>query len=286
MAIVGGTAAAAVAVGAVAVASVQKDPSPRKTVVTTVAAPVTTAPATTTVATTEVASATTASGAPTVAPGGATVDTSADPWAASATGYNGKNGTKVTYVCPPNGTLNRVWGTDTYTDDSSVCSAAVQLGLITVATGGSVEVQIAPGLDAYTGGVANGVDSSSYGNWGGSFTFPAVPGGSVSFEAPPESWGTSATGFRGQNGKRFALQCAKNGEVGSVWGTGTYTDDSSICTAAVQAGIITVAAGGQVVYEIAPGADAYAGTIENGVTTNDYGGFDGSFTLPTDQKLK
>ena len=293
MAIVGGTAAAAVAVGAVAVASVQKDPSPRKTVVvaTTTVATVAVFPTTTLAVaaanvpiptpTTVAAPATT-----TVAPGGATVAASADPWAANAVGYGGENGTKVKYVCPPNGTLHAVWGTDTYTDDSSVCSAAVQLSLITVASGGEVEVQISPGLAAYAGGVANGVNSLSYGNWGGSFTFPSVPAGSVGFEVPPESWGTSAAEYRGQNEKRFALQCAKNGAIGSVWGTATYTDDSSICTAAVEAGIITVAGGGEVVYEIAPGASTYTGSTKNGVTTNDYGSFDGSFTLPADQKLK
>ena len=71
------------------------------------------------------------------------------------------------------------------------------------------------------------------------------------------------------------------GPVGSVWGTGTYTDDSSICTAAVHAGVITPDDGGTVVIEIAPGQSSYQGSTAHGVTSNDYGEFGGSFRFPS-----
>jgi hypothetical protein len=209
---------------------------------------------------------------------------SGDPWLAKAAQYRGQNGTKVTLDCPANGTHASIWGTETYTDDSSVCNAAVQVGLITFESGGKVEIEIAPGLDAYTGGVANGVDSANYGAWGGSFTFPAVPAGSVSFNVGPESWSRNATVFRGQDGDRITVQCSTNGQLGGVWGTGTYTDDSSICTAAVHAGIITVDKGGQVVIQIAPGQASYSGSVANGITSSSYDSFDGSYTFPKDQK--
>ena len=67
-----------------------------------------------------------------------------------------------------------MWGTDVYTDDSSVCSAAVHAGLITVEDGGKVVIEIAPAEEEYKGSDANGVESSDYGPWGGSFTFPDV----------------------------------------------------------------------------------------------------------------
>jgi hypothetical protein len=92
-------------------------------------------------------------------------------WSSSATEYRGQEGLLVAYDCPPGGVPGSVWGTDIYTDDSSVCSAAVHLGLITEATGGTVVIQISDGLDAYEGSTANGITSSSYPAWSGSFTF-------------------------------------------------------------------------------------------------------------------
>lgn len=207
-------------------------------------------------------------------------------WSLTAVQYRGQNGKRFTIACTPNGTESSVWGTDTYTDDSHVCTAAVQVGLITFAAGGNVEIEIAPGAASYQGGTANEVTSSSYGSWEGSFTFPAVPKGSVQFTVGAESWGRNARQYHGQDGKRFAVQCAPNGVAGSVWGSGPYTDDSSVCTAAVHSGLITLAQGGQAVIEIAPGQGAYKGSTANGVTTSDYGQYDGSFTFPAEQTTK
>lgn len=92
-------------------------------------------------------------------------------WSLSAIDYRGEDGLEITYDCPPDGVLGSVWGTGTYTDDSSVCTAAVHFGLITRAGGGPVVIEISPGLEAYDASTANGVTSSAYGPWNGSFTF-------------------------------------------------------------------------------------------------------------------
>ncbi len=92
-------------------------------------------------------------------------------WDVNATQFNGRNGLQVLYQCEAGGRLGSVWGTDVYTDDSSVCSAAVHMGLITQARGGTVRIQIAPGREAYNGTRRNDVQSSNYGSWGGSFVF-------------------------------------------------------------------------------------------------------------------
>lgn len=63
-----------------------------------------------------------------------------------------------------------VWGTETYTDDSGICRAAMHAGVID-AEGGNVTVNIVGGLDSYTGSEANGVESRDYGAWSGSFEF-------------------------------------------------------------------------------------------------------------------
>jgi hypothetical protein len=65
-----------------------------------------------------------------------------------------------------------VWGTDIYTQDSSICRAAVHAGVITTA-GGSVTAKAAAGCKSYKGGVRGGVESSDWGEYDTSFYFPS-----------------------------------------------------------------------------------------------------------------
>jgi hypothetical protein len=57
---------------------------------------------------------------------------------------------------------------------------------------------------------------------------------------------------------------------GSVWGSETYTDDSSVCRAAVHAGVIG-SAGGDVTVTKTKGCSSYESTTKNGVTTSAWG---------------
>lgn len=93
-------------------------------------------------------------------------------WSSDATDYQGQTDRKIAYECPANGFISSVWGTDVYTDDSSVCTAAVHAGKITLAAGGTVVIRIRPGDSAYVATTRNGVTSSSWGAWSGSFIFP------------------------------------------------------------------------------------------------------------------
>ena len=67
-----------------------------------------------------------------------------------------------------------------------------------------------------------------------------------------------------------------------AWGEDVYTDDSSVCTAAVHAGVITVVEGGTVTIEIRPGVDSYEGTTRNGIMTRSYPAWEGSFVVVGD----
>lgn len=78
-------------------------------------------------------------------------------------------GQQITYDCPPAGEPHSVWGTDVYTDDSSVCTAAVHAGVITLDDGGSVTIEMRPGQDSYEASEQNGIESGSWGSWHGSF---------------------------------------------------------------------------------------------------------------------
>jgi hypothetical protein len=91
---------------------------------------------------------------------------------------------------------------------------------------------------------------------------------------------TQADSYRGQNGQRFTITFPAGGTLsGRLWGTGLYTDDSSIATAAVHAGLISTQNGGTVTIEIRAGASAYTGSSRNGVDSKNWGPFSGSFVL-------
>jgi len=92
-------------------------------------------------------------------------------WSATATSKRGKNNQRFRYYCAPNGRPGRVWGTTYYTDDSSICEAAVHAGRIRRSTGGYVTIEIRPGRRSYISSSRNGVTSSGYGVWRGSFVF-------------------------------------------------------------------------------------------------------------------
>jgi hypothetical protein len=210
-------------------------------------------------------------------------------WASTATQLRGMNGRVFTFRCPRNGSAHHVWGTGVYTDDSSVCTAAVHAGRITLVSGGMVKISIRAGRSSYKGTTRHGITSHRWGRWHGSFVVvsatalpkPATTTNTTTTQpvAPTIGWGTNAVSLRGQNGSRFDYICPA-GDVNAwyVWGTDTYTDDSSICTAAVHAGRIP-ASGGAVTIEIRPGLSSYVGSTRNGVTTYPYAAWYGSYVF-------
>ena len=74
------------------------------------------------------------------------------------------------YVCPPADQTGNVWGTDIYTDDSSICESAVHAGVIG-RDGGTVHYERLGGQSSFRGSVRNGVRSLDYAAWPGSFRF-------------------------------------------------------------------------------------------------------------------
>lgn len=206
-----------------------------------------------------------------------------DPWTADAQAHRGSDGEQFDQDCPAGGEADTIWGVELYTDDSSICTAAVHVGLLTFDEGGSVTYEIAPGEERYESGIANDITSASYGPWNGSFLFPDAPPGSGEFEPGVDSWAVTPQGRSMAEGDTLEHSCAPDGEPGRIWGTTTYTADSSICSAAVHAGLIDAADGGQVAIEVVAGQDAYEGTEANGVISSSYGSYGLSFTFPDDQ---
>ena len=82
--------------------------------------------------------------------------------------------------------------------------------------------------------------------------------------------------FRGRNGEVFRFR-VRGSALGSLWGDGVYTDDSSLATAAVHAGVLRREEEGVVAVRILPGRKEYAGAERNGVASESYGEWHGSF---------
>ena len=196
-------------------------------------------------------------------------------WNVTARDFRGRDGERVATTCPANGQAFTVWGTDVYTDDSSICTAAVHAGRISFASGGTITIEIRAGQTSYAGSTRSGVTTKDYASWGGSYVIVGATPGTASALAG-SGWNVDSRGLRASIGQRFKYGCPAGGTPRVVWGSGTYTDDSSICTAAVHAGRITFARGGTITIVIKPGQSSYTGTTRNGVTTRAYGSWGGS----------
>jgi LCCL domain len=86
-----------------------------------------------------------------------------------------------TFMCPENGTVAEITGTDLYATSSSICTAAAHAGVIKVATGGLVRIRIKPEADVYQGSTQNGIESSDNGPpvYNSSFIFLDANGRSI-----------------------------------------------------------------------------------------------------------
>lgn len=176
--------------------------------------------------------------------------------------------------CGEDAFTGSVWGTDTYTHDSSICNAALHAGAVGP-DGGMVLAKGAPGLSSYEGTESNGVRSSNYGSYGWSFVFPVLSKSGFKGADTAEACPNDMTDHRGSS-ELLTCRCDANAVTGNVWGTDVYTDDSSVCAAALHYGAIGPD-GGVVTIFPAPGEDEYFGSSYNGVTSRDYGAWSGSF---------
>lgn len=130
-------------------------------------------------------------------------------------------GQSVVVTCPAN-CAGTIWGTGTYTDDSSVCRAAIHAGVIP-ASGGQFLLTIAPGLQSYPGSTANGITSSQWGSWTRSFIPSPVSGASVT-PPTPTGGGTSLSGAAGQTTTTSVMI---TGSATTVTVTGTITRENN-----------------------------------------------------------
>ncbi|MEM8674326.1 MAG: LCCL domain-containing protein [Cyanobacteria bacterium P01_G01_bin.67] len=82
-------------------------------------------------------------------------------------------------------------------------------------------------------------------------------------------------------GKTYDFYCQPASEDfmhGSIWGTNTYTTNSSICSTAVHAGMISES-GGFVSIQVIEGQEFYTGSTKNQIRSEDHAGTNFGFTF-------
>ena len=191
-----------------------------------------------------------------------------EPVVACPANLSGFSGEGLECACPAGATASgTVWGSSPYTSDSALCRAARHAGVIGEA-GGTLRARMGGPQPSFKGSTQNGVQTSDYGAYDGSFTF--VAGGAAS---APMACPTNMSSFSGTDA--LACVCPAPGN-GLVWGSDLYTSDSHLCRAAQHAGFITPQ-GGPVRVRMAAGAARYSGSERNGVTTQNFGAYRASF---------
>jgi hypothetical protein len=88
-------------------------------------------------------------------------------------------------------------------------------------------------------------------------------------------------GLRDLVGKTFRFRVTGS-VAGPLFGSGTYTSDSSLATAAVHAGVLTAGQTGVVRVTLVFNPGGYAGTAINGVTSTPYGIYPGAYQVGRD----
>ncbi|XP_044158325.1 cysteine-rich secretory protein LCCL domain-containing 1-like [Bufo gargarizans] len=205
--------------------------------------------------------------------------------------------TRVT--CPPGCTKGDLWGTVIYTKDSSVCTAATHTGIVTAGSGGDVIVQQKTGQESYIPSTRNGVASKSQGPQSGSFVLSQVYEylslrqkddleKGKSLDAPTPSVKEQCSYTAKQLPAKYTVVICPPGcltQKDNVWGCDTYTEESSVCAAAIHCGEITNK-GGKVVAQKTLGQYKYGSCTRNGIKTKHSGPSFGSFVFISLAKLQ
>lgn len=203
-------------------------------------------------------------------------------------------GQRLCVKCPPlpNGQdLGGVYGTDAYPSDSSICVAALHAGAITK-EGGTVTLQLNPGMKSYEGSVRHGVRTGDRPATRRSISFVTEStrkqNDALREEHLPRiDWSTkfTATGFAHRHlvGQQFTFRCPpvpKNLRPRIVYGTDVYGFSSIICIAALHSGQLS-RAGGTVTVQLNPGVKQLIGSMRNGIETKSKRGSDRSLSFVT-----
>lgn len=170
-----------------------------------------------------------------------------------------------------------VWGTDLYTYDSDLAAAAVHCGVLGSGETALLRVTMFPPLKKYVGSVRFGVQSYDWENSSGTYESyeicraAAEVAGAV-FEDPG-----NLADYSQRIGETVRFRVVGTAD-GSLWGTGLYSYDSDLSTAAVHAGLLEPGQVGVVCVTIHPGPSRFTGSTAHGVASSDWNNSQGHYS--------
>uniref|UniRef100_A0AAX7VDG4 LCCL domain-containing protein n=1 Tax=Astatotilapia calliptera TaxID=8154 RepID=A0AAX7VDG4_ASTCA len=180
------------------------------------------------------------------------------------------------YNCPANCVQKKgkVWGTVTYDVQSSICRAAIHHGVIDN-NGGLIDISRMDKLPFFVRSTKNGIESLSKYKAGNAFTVARVK------EMTADCYTTVAEicPYKEPNSHCPRVFCPENCKAQpSYWspviGNKIYTDNSSICKAAIHAGVIKPNGGFVDVLPLDK-RKSYTGVLKNGIQSERYFGGQG-----------
>jgi hypothetical protein len=206
-----------------------------------------------------------------------------------ADALRGEAGTVYQVSCPADCQDNNyIWGTDTYSGNSAICTAGMHAGLISKTTGGILAVRLETGRPAFRGSVRNGIRSHDANDYNKSFTVYRTAGSPMATPRPvaqvraPQTIEAGCTfvadAIRGEVGTVHVVSCPSGCSDAYVWGTDTYSGNSGICAAAIHSGLISPA-GGTVAVIKDSRRPAFRGSVRNGIRSHDANDYGSSFRL-------
>ncbi|HNW47693.1 MAG TPA: LCCL domain-containing protein [Thermotogota bacterium] len=191
------------------------------------------------------------------------------------TSFRGRYGEAFKFLVQGTDT-GKFWGTEIYTDDSRLSLAAVHSGSLQIGEYGIVEVTVLPGQDHYTGSAQNGVTSEDYGAWPGSYSLRRVSEETIIGIGQKDPGDLTPYRERTDAVLRFSVT---GSDWGSVWGSGVYTDDSTLAMVCVHAGLLRIGETGLIEVTLLPGLEEYEGSTQNGITSQSYGSWQWSYSV-------
>lgn len=175
-------------------------------------------------------------------------------------------------ACPDTGRDKFIRGSGPYAGHSDICTAARHAGVIDGA-GGTLAVLGREVQRTYEPSEANGISAKRWGFYGSSFDVTLAQ--STAAAQQPAAPLLACQSFSAEAAP-YDCACPEGSNKGnSVWGSGPFTADSGICSAAVLRGVVDEAGGLLNVLRVR-GLESYSAASRNGVITSKWGPFDTS----------
>jgi hypothetical protein len=176
-----------------------------------------------------------------------------------------------------------IWGTDTYSDDSDIATAAVHAGLLKEGERGLLDVKMVPAPEVFTGSTRHGVTSNRYSSWPSGYVLKKADKESPLPKSDYNSELVDQVANRGLPGDRYTMKITGN-TTGKVWGTDIYTSDSDYGAAAVHAGLLKDGETATLTFILVRSPGKHRGSTKNSVTSEDYGPFFMSYVIQKPSK--